>query len=100
MRTLLAWLAGTCGMPVIRSAKKALRQSKRRQVRNLKRKKAIRDVVKKIRKLNAAGKKDEAAALISQAYKAFDKAAKTGVMKKNTAARKKSRLVKSLSKDR
>lgn len=35
---------------------------------------------------------EEAKNLISQAYQAIDKAAKRGVIKKNTAARKKSRL--------
>ena len=32
--------------------------------------------------------------LLSEAYKAIDKAAKRGVIKKNTASRKKSRLTK------
>ena len=81
-------------MPIIRSAKKALRQAERRRERNLIRKKAISDVVRKIKKLVDAGKPDEAAAILPQAYKALDKAAKTNVLHRNAAGRKKSRLTK------
>ena len=79
-------------MPITSSAKKALRQADRRRIRNLKRREAIVSVVRKIKKFVAAGKKDEAKALLPQAYKAFDKAAQRNVIHKNTAARKKSRL--------
>jgi small subunit ribosomal protein S20 len=79
-------------MPITTSAKKALRQSIRRRARNLKRLKTLRDVTKEVKSLVAGGKKDEAKALLSNAYKALDKAAKTNVIKKNTANRKKSRL--------
>ena len=49
-------------------------------------------VTKKIKKLVAAGNTKEAEALVPEAYKAIDKAAKRGIIKENTAARKKSRL--------
>lgn len=81
-------------MPIIKSAKKALRQSIKRRERNLKRKKAIKDTVKKIRKELKSKNKEETLKLLSLAYKAYDKAAKMGVIKKNTAGRKKSRLTK------
>jgi len=58
----------------------------------------MKDALKKISKLLLAGKKDEAKNLISVAYQAIDKAAKRGVIKKNAAARKKSRLMKALNK--
>ncbi len=83
-------------MPIKKSAKKALRQSKRRAVANLKRKKAAKGAVKEITKLIAAKKIDEAKKLIPAAYKALDKAAKNGTIKRNAAARKKSRLMKLL----
>ncbi len=83
-------------MPITKSAKKALRQSKRRATRNLKKKEAFKSVVKKIEKLVSVKKNDEAKKLIPLAYKAIDKAAKTGVIKKNTASRKKSRLMRLL----
>lgn len=80
-------------MPITKSAKKALRQSIRRRERNLLKKEAFKNATKKIKKLVQAGKVDEAKELIPEAYKAIDKAAKTGVIKKNTASRKKSRLM-------
>jgi len=84
--------------PVTKSAKKALRQSKKRRERNLRRLGLMREIVKQIRKLVAENKKEEALKLLPQAYKAIDKAAKTNVIKKNTAARKKSRLTKLINK--
>ncbi len=85
-------------MPIKESAKKYLRQTKKHRVLNLARGKAVKDVTKKITKLLASNAKDEAKKLISQAYQAIDKAAKRGIIKKNTAARKKSRLMKMLNK--
>ncbi|HRH24630.1 MAG TPA: 30S ribosomal protein S20, partial [Candidatus Paceibacterota bacterium] len=51
---------------------------------------------KDVRKAIAAGGKATAESL-SKAYQAIDKAAKRGIIKKNTAARKKSRLAKALA---
>jgi small subunit ribosomal protein S20 len=85
-------------MPNIQSAKKALRQSERRRVQNLKKKRAFRDAVKNVRKLASKDKYDEAVTLLPKAYKALDKAAKSNIIKKNTASRVKSRLTKLLSK--
>lgn len=76
-------------MPVTQSAKKALRQSIRRHKRNLLRRHVIKTSWKQ-------ALKSPAPETLALAYKALDKAAKTGVIKKNTAARKKSRLVKAL----
>ena len=84
-------------MPIIKSAKKALRQSVRKQVRNLKKQRTIDSILKKIRVLESRQKMEEAIALLPQAYKALDKAAKTNVISKNTASRYKSRLTKRLS---
>lgn len=79
-------------MPITRSAKKALRQAKRRTIRNLRRKDAYKKVLKQIHKFVGAKKLREAEALIPQAYRTLDKAAKTGALKPNAAARHKSRL--------
>ncbi|MEK7464788.1 MAG: 30S ribosomal protein S20 [Patescibacteria group bacterium] len=87
-------------MPITKSAKKALRQTKRRTVRNLRRKEAYKKALKQIRRHLAAKQIKEAEALVPQAYKALDKAAKTGVLKKNTAARHKSRLMKWIRKSK
>ena len=45
----------------------------------------------------AEGKRTEAEAMLASAYKAIDKAGKGGVIKKNTAARRKSRIARLVS---
>ena len=85
-------------MPITKSAKKALRQNVRGKIRNLKRKNAMKTLVKQTKKLAGAQKKEEAIKLLPELYKAIDKAAKRGIIKKNAAARKKSRLTKLIAK--
>lgn len=84
-------------MAITKSAKKAIRASERKFVLNLRRRRAVHDTVKEARKTVSGDRKAQDAALTS-AYQAIDKALKRGVIKKNTAARKKSRLVKFLKK--
>ena len=79
-------------MPITSSAKKAIRVSKRKKLVNDRRTKNMKEAVKKLEKAVKAGLKDDAAKMLSAAFAAVDKAAKRGVIKKNTAARKKSRL--------
>ena len=79
-------------MPITKSAKKALRQNKKRKVRNLRKKKTTKGLIKEIKELTNEGKAKEAKALLSKTYKALDKTAKSGIIKKNTASRKKSRI--------
>ena len=79
-------------MPIKKSAKKALRQSERRRIRNLQRKRKIKNLLKEVRGLIFQKKIGEAKKLLSQVYKLLDKAAKTGLIKENTTARKKSRI--------
>lgn len=76
-----------------------MRVSLRRKKINQKRKDASRSVLKKIRVAAKEKNKEEGIKQLSLAYKAFDKAAKMGVIKKNAAARKKSRLAKFLNKN-
>jgi len=52
----------------------------------------MHNVLKDVRALVVGGKAGEAREKLPAAYKAIDKAAKRGVIKGNTAARKKSRL--------
>jgi len=80
-------------MPITKSAKKAIRGSLRKKGYNDQRKRAMKEVIKKIEKA-AKESKDEAKKMLSSAYKAIDKAAQKGVIKKNNAARKKSRLAR------
>lgn len=79
-------------MPIIKAKKKDLRQSAKRKARNLKRKKEMKELIKKIKDFSIQGKTDEAKELLPGAYKAIDKAAKTAVIKDNTASRKKARI--------
>ena len=85
-------------MPIKKSAKKYLRASTKRAGQNLNIKKNFKVVVKKFSELVKAGKSDDAKKMMPAVQKALDKAAKVGVIKKNTASRKKSRLVKLLKK--
>ncbi|MBI2052720.1 MAG: 30S ribosomal protein S20 [Candidatus Ryanbacteria bacterium] len=85
-------------MPNTRSAKKALRQSHARRERNITRKRALRDMLKRMEKALLAKNKKEAAELFPLVQKVLDKSAKTNIIKKNTASRKKSRLSRELAK--
>ncbi|MDO8474090.1 MAG: 30S ribosomal protein S20 [bacterium] len=87
-------------MPITTSAKKALRQSKKRGARNKQVRVKVRDVIKEMRTLISQKKIEEARLLLPKLYKTLDKAAKVGVMKKNTVSRKKSRITLSLTKDK
>lgn len=53
--------------------------------------------MKKTRQLIAAGQLEEAEAMAQQAYSALDRAAQKGVLHKNNASRRKSRLAKQLN---
>ena len=85
-------------MPITKSAKKALRQSLRRQAHNLGYKSKIEKIRRDIRKLLTSGKTKEAQEKLPQLYKALDKAAKENVIKKNKASRLKSRISKAVQK--
>lgn len=54
----------------------------------------MRGKLKELRVLVAASKGKEAQALLPAVYQAIDKAAKRGVIKKNTAARRKARAAR------
>jgi len=82
-------------MPITKSAKKAIRVSARKKTINDRRRKAMKEIIKKIEKLVPTDRA-EAQKLLSAAFQAIDKSAKQGVIKKNNAARKKSRLAKLL----
>ena len=84
-------------MPVKKAAFKALRQSKRIAGVNTKGKSDLAALVRRISK--AVGAKDETKAKdwLRQAIKKIDKAVQNKVIKKNTAARQKSRLTKAVN---
>ncbi len=64
----------------------------------MKRKNEMNKIVKEYKKLVISKSEKEAKDLLPKLQKAIDKASKRGVIKKNTASRKKSRLMKKLSK--
>lgn len=81
-------------MAITKSAKKAIRQSEKHKHHNLVYKNKIKDLIKEVRSLVLSKKIDEAKKILPKLYQAIDKATKVGVVKKNTASRKKSRLTK------
>lgn len=83
-------------MPHTKSAKKALRQTERRNARNKTAKKAIKVQIKKFLTVAEKGTPAEKLAEFKLAVKKLDKAAKSQVIHPNAAARKKSQLAKKL----
>ncbi|MDD4122757.1 MAG: 30S ribosomal protein S20 [Candidatus Pacebacteria bacterium] len=77
-----------------KSAKKALRQSKRKHDHNLILKNNIRLNRRAIEKKVEANDKKELPALLSKLYKSIDKAAKQNILHPNKASRLKSRFAK------
>jgi len=85
-------------MPITKSAKKALRQNKKRRKQNLQKSHFLKDQVKSLKKLIIAKDKKGAIEFLPKVYKAIDKSAKTNILRKNTASRIKSRLTKIVNK--
>lgn len=83
-------------MPNKKSAIKELRKGAKKAVRNFKVKKTIKETVKTSSKLIEA-KSKEAIETVKKAVKLLDKAAAKKIIAKNTASRKKSRLMKKLN---
>jgi small subunit ribosomal protein S20 len=79
-------------MAITSSAKKAIRSSGRKHVFNLRRKGDLHDATKSLTKAIIAKDVKGAEKLLPAAYKAIDKARKGGIIKSNTADRKKARL--------
>jgi ribosomal protein S20 len=79
-------------MPILKHAKKKLKQDKKRQLQN----KKVKETFKKLLKQATEDKKAES---VSAAFSAVDKAAKQNIINKNKAARLKSNLTKHASSD-
>jgi len=84
-------------MPNKKAAKKDLRQTKTRTVKNAKEKNKIKEILKKTVKVMSSDS-NKTLEFVKDFQQKVDKAVKAGWMKKNTAARKKSRLAKALKK--
>lgn len=86
-------------MPNTKSAKKRLRIEEKRRVRNHSIKSKVRTFVKKAREaINTAPEQPETTEALRQAISQLDRAVTKGVLHKNNAARRKSRLVQRLRK--
>ena len=75
-----------------KSAKKAARRAVKRTVINKNRRGSMRTAVRKVEDAITAGKHDEAAAALKAAEPMLARTAQKGLVHKNTAARKVSRL--------
>lgn len=84
-------------MPKTRSAKKRVEVIRKRTERNRRLKSALRTTIKRFEQALAAGAVEEARAKLHRALVAIDKAVTKGILHKNTAARKKSRLMKKMN---
>ncbi len=83
-------------MPNIKSVIKDVKRSRQRQLHNQATKSQIKTYIKKSRALIAteAAKPEEVSASVSKTVSVIDKAWKRGIIHKNAAARRKSRLMK------
>ncbi|MBE7530820.1 MAG: 30S ribosomal protein S20 [Chloroflexi bacterium] len=79
------------------SAKKRIRQTKKRTASNRQYRSSARTYIKKAHRLMAEGKFDEAEVAANQAYKTLDKAARKSVLHPRNAARRKGRLMAALA---
>jgi small subunit ribosomal protein S20 len=84
-------------LPNIKSAFKRNRQNEKRRLRNRIFRGRARTYVKKARTVLEAGNPEEAKAATLEAVRALDKAAEKGIIHKNNAARRKSRLMRRLA---
>ena len=81
-------------MPIKKSAKKYMRVTEHKTEKNRKIKGQFRSAIKATKVAIAKGEADKAKESFKKAQKALDKAAQKKIIKKNTAARTKSRLNK------
>ena len=84
-------------MPNIKSAIKRVSVIEKKTLRNNMIKSGYKSAVKKFEQAIEAGNMEEAKTLFSEATKKIDQACSKGVIVKNTAARKKSKLAKKLN---
>ena len=85
-------------MANIKSAKKRVLIAEKNRIRNVAFKSSIKTAMKKVLELAAGEDKEALKSALSHAYKLCDKAVSKGILHKNTAARKKSRLTIAVNK--
>lgn len=85
-------------MANIKSAKKRAETSERNRIRNIAIKSSVKTAVKRVLEAIKASDSEKIPATLSKAYSIIDKAVIKGVLHRNTAARKKSRLTQQINK--
>ena len=85
-------------MANIKSAKKRILVAEKNRVQNVAMKTSLKTALKKVLELTASKNQDELKVALSKAYQLCDKAVSKGILHKNTAARKKSRLTVAVNK--
>ncbi len=80
-----------------RSAEKRIRQSEKRRVRNRASRSGVKTQIKRLRTAIGDGSAESAKQLLPETVAQIDKAAKKGVLHRNTAARSKSRLTRQVN---
>ena len=83
-------------MPIIKSAKKQLRQNRVHQKRNYQLRSRLKSSIKSIEKLAKEGKVDDAKKSLSTTYKIIDTAAKKNIIHKKNADKKKSKVMRAI----
>jgi len=84
-------------MPIIKSAKKRVKQSEKRRQRNYPLRSLMKTNIKKVLTAAAKGNKEEAEKLLPIAYKTIDTAAKKNIIHDKNAGNKKSRLARAIA---
>lgn len=86
-------------MANIKSAKKRAEIAERNRLRNVSIKSAVKTAVRRVLEAIKAANTEELTAALNKAYSVIDKAVSKGVLHKNTAARKKSRITRHINKE-
>ena len=81
-------------MPLIKSAKKQMRQSLKHRVSNYRVRTDLKLVIKEVMEVARHDKKEDAQKAVRKAYKIIDTAAKKGIIHANNADRKKSHMAR------
>lgn len=85
-------------MANIKSAQKRVEVAERNRLRNVSIKSAVKTAVRKVLEIAKTATQEELTVKLNKAYSVIDKAVSKGVLHKNTAARKKSRITRHINK--
>ncbi len=84
-------------MANLKSSKKRIRSNERKRLRNVRVKSTIKTEIKKVEQAISEGNVEVAKAQFSEMASVLDSAATKGIIKKNTASRKKSRIARKIN---